>query len=447
MSAPPEGSATARDSNRRESSPGQRLVRSMGQWDLLALTVNSLIASAIYFMPGTIAGLTGAWSPYVHVAAVLVTFIFVLAFAEVASRFTSAGGPYLYAYEAFGPFIGFEIGWIAYLTRLAAVAANYNLFIAYLGYFFPGVSAGIGKVLILLLLMSFLTIMNIRGVRQGARTVDWITIAKIAPLLVLIIAGMFFIDTRNLSLGQFPSSENILRSIFLLSFAYGGFEIVTIPSGESVNPQRHVPKALVLALLIAFVIFVCIQTVGVGVFPAFSRDERPIAALAVSMFGTYGGALVAFGALVSTFGYFGGSILSVPRLTFALSENKQLPRMFSTVHPRFRTPYISILLYSALAFLLAVFSNFITLAAISVVSRLMYYITTCLALLRFRKQSRAPFTIWFGPLIPVLGVCCAVVLLLYTKTEEMYYTAGGILAGTIFYGIVKKSGDRSGSQA
>src|SRR5436309_8737667 len=98
--------------------PGGTLVRSMGKWDLIALCANALIASAIYFMPGTVAGLLGGWSPWIHVAAAGVTLAFILPFAEAASRFREAGGPYLYAYRAFGPFVGFEIGWIAYLTRL-----------------------------------------------------------------------------------------------------------------------------------------------------------------------------------------------------------------------------------------------------------------------------------------------------------------------------------------
>jgi amino acid transporter len=153
------------------------------------------------------------------------------------------------------------------------------------------------------------------------------------------------------------------------------------------------------------------------------------------MFGTYGGGLVAFGALVSTFGYFSGSILSVPRLTFALGEKHQLPKVFCAVHPKYSTPYVSIVVYSTLAFLLAIFSNFITLAAISVVSRLIYYITTCGAALKFRRASRAPFTPALGAVIPVAGICFAVTLLFYTKlkAEEVYFPVGGIVTGTALY--------------
>ena len=415
------------------------LRRSMGQWDLMALTVNALIASAIYFMPGTIAGLTGAWSPYAHIACALVTLTFILSFAEVASRFSAAGGPYLYAYEAYGKFVGFQIGWIAYLTRLAAVAANYNLFIIYFSYFFPGAGSGMMRASVLFLLILLLTLINIRGVSFGAWTVDFITVVKLIPLLIIIGIGIFSIHGSNLVLGAFPSSGNFIRSIFLLSFAYGGFEIVTIPSAESVDPQRHVPRALVGALLIAMVIFVCIQVVGVGVLPSFASAERPIGSLAEAMLGAFGGGLVAFGALVSTFGYFSGSILSVPRLTFALSERRQLPGLFAAVHSKFSTPYVSIIFYSSLAFLLAVSSNFITLAAISVVSRLLYYITTCGAALTFRKRSRAPYTLWFGPIIPLLGIGLACMLLLYTKLEEVLFAAGGIAAGAAVYFVMGKS--------
>src|SRR6266849_3949779 len=151
-------------------SESRSLQRSLGQWDLIALTVNALIASAIYFMPGTVAGLVGPWSPFAHIACALVTLVFILSFAEVSSRFSTAGGPYLYAYEAFGPFIGFEIGWIAYLTRLAATAANYNLFIIYFAYFFPSATSGLMKAVVLFFLIAFLTAINVRGVKYGAWT-------------------------------------------------------------------------------------------------------------------------------------------------------------------------------------------------------------------------------------------------------------------------------------
>ena len=412
------------------------LARVMGQWDLIALTVNGVIASGIYFLPSTIAGLTGPFSPYVYVFCALVTMTFVLSFAEVSSRFDAAGGPYLYAYEAFGKFVGFEIGWIAYLTRLSAVAANYNLFIIYLGHFFPSATAGFLRAFVLFFLIALFTVINVRGVKYGAWTVDVITVVKLLPLLLLIVVGMWFIDSKNLAVPSLPSSEGFMRAMFLLTFTYGGFEIVTIPSGESVDPKRHVPRALLASLGIVTVVYCLVQVISVGVLPSLASEERPTAAVATSLMGVFGGNLVAFGALVSTFGYFSGSILGVPRLTFALAEKKQLPPFFGHIHPRFRTPDVSILFYSALVFLLAVFSNFITLAAVSVVSRLVYYMTTSAAVLVFRKKDPAPFTIPFGPIIPIAGILFALYLLRYPKPEEVYFTIGGVVVGTILYFIV-----------
>ncbi|HEX9829952.1 MAG TPA: amino acid permease [Bacteroidota bacterium] len=415
------------------------LARVLGQWDLIALTVNGVIASGIYFLPSTIAGLTGPFSPFAYLICALITLIFVLSFAEVSSRFDAAGGPYLYAYEAYGKFVGFEIGWIAYLTRLSAVAANYNLFIIYLGHFFPSATSGVLRATVLFTLIAMFTVINIRGVKYGAWTVDVITVAKLLPLLLLILVGLSSIDTGNISIQEVPPYEGFMRAMFLLTFSYGGFEIVTIPSGESVDPKRHVPRALILALVIVAVFYFLVQIVAVGVLPSLATQERPIAAVASTLMGNFGGNLVAFGALLSTFGYFSGSILGVPRLTFALAEKKQLPAAFAKIHPRFQTPYISILFYSVLAFLLAVFSNFITLAAVSVVSRLLYYITTSGAVFVFRRQSKAPFTIPLGPVIPIAGIAFALYLLQYPKLEEVYFAAGGIAIGTVLYFFVKRN--------
>ncbi len=409
----------------------------MGQWDLIALTVNGIIASGIYFLPSTIAGLTGPFSPYVYVICALVTMVFVLSFAEVSSRFDAAGGPYLYAYEAFGKFVGFEIGWIAYLTRLSAVAANYNLFIIYLGHFFPSATAGILRAFVLFLLIAMFTVINIRGVKYGAWTVDVITVAKLLPLLLLIVVGIWFVDSNNLAVQTLPPSGDFMRAMFLLTFTYGGFEIVTIPSGESVDPKRHVPRALLTALVIVTAVYCLVQFVSVGVLPSLASEERPTAAVATTLMGAFGGNLIAFGALLSTFGYFSGSILGVPRLTFALAEKKQLPAFFGHIHAKFRTPDISILFYSTLVFLLAVFSNFITLAAVSVVSRLLYYITTSAAVMKFRQKDPAPFTIPLGPLIPCVGIAFALYLLRYPKPDEVYFTLGGIAAGTVLYLLVR----------
>ncbi len=413
------------------------LLRVMGRWDLVALTIDSIIGSGIFFLPATVAGLLGPFSPFAYLICALVTLTFILSFAEASSRFDTGGGPYRYAHDAFGKFAGFQVGWIVYLTRLAGTAANLGLFVSYLGYFLPVLSAEPARTMVLLVITSVLAVINILGVRQGALAVDIVTIAKVLPLLLVIIPGLFLIDGKNLALGAPPPYENFMRSIFLLTFAFGGFEIMTIPSGEAIDPRSNTPRALITGMLIVAAIYSLTQLVATGVLSDLPAAERPLAALANAVLGPAGGIVIAAGAVISTLGLVTGNILGAPRLTFALAENRQLPAFFSRIHPAFRTPDVSICVYAGIVFLLAALSNFVTLAAISVVSRLLFYISTCASVLVFRRTSRAPFTLPFGAAIPVLGIAFACYLLRYTKTEELYFTIGGIVVGSALYGFTR----------
>jgi amino acid transporter len=415
------------------------LIRVMGRWDLVALTIDSIIGSGIFFLPATIAGLLGPFSPYAYLICALVTLTFILSFAEVSSRFETGGGPYRYAHDAFGKFAGFQVGWIVYLTRLAGTAANLGLFVAYLGYFLPGVGSEPARVTVLLLVTAVLAFINILGVRQGAFAVDIITIAKVLPLVVVIVPGLFLIEGKHFAPGILPPYDNVMRAVFLLTFAFGGFEIMTIPSGEAINPRSNVPRALITGMLIVASLYFFTQLVATGVMEDLSTAERPLAELASVVLGPLGGSVIAIGAVISTLGLVTGNILGAPRLTHALGENRQLPAFFSHVHPAFRTPDVSICVYAGIIFLLAAFSNFITLAAISVVSRLLFYISTCASVLVFRRRDRAPFTLPFGSAIPVLGILLACYLLRYTKIGELYFTIGGIIVGTVLYALTRRS--------
>jgi len=415
------------------------LIRAMGRWDLTALTVNSIIGSGIFFLPATIAGLVGAFGPYAYIVGAVVTLTFILSFAEVSSRFDTGGGPYRYAYHAFGPFAGFQVGWLVYITRIAATAASCSLFVSYLADFLPAASQGWAKIVTLLILTGTLALINVRGVKYGALTIDLITVAKVLPLLLVIAGGMFKIDAANLAPGALPEYGNLMRSLFLLTFAFGGFEVMTIPSGETINPRFHVPRALITGTLIVAAIYFMLQLTAAGALPSLANEPRPLAALAGSIMGPAGARLVAAGAVASTFGLIGANILGAPRLTFALGENRQLPAFFAHVHPVFRSPDFSIIICSALLFLLAALSDFVTLAAISVVSRLLYYFSTCATVLVFRRKDRAAFHLPLGAAIPVAGMVFACFLLRFARIEEMYYTIGGIVAGTALYLLVRRS--------
>src|SRR6266702_442895 len=145
-------------SNRSVSNEG--LVRGIRKWDLVAVTINGIIGAGIFGLPSKVYGLIGGYSLIAFVACALVVMLIILCFAEVGSRFDATGGPYLYAREAFGPTVAFEVGWLIWLARLTAFAANCNLLIIYLGYFWPGATTALWRVTIICLVVISLTAIN-----------------------------------------------------------------------------------------------------------------------------------------------------------------------------------------------------------------------------------------------------------------------------------------------
>ena len=171
------------------------LVRAMGRWDLTAVGVNQVIGSGIFVLPASVAMLVGVpSSPCPFVLAGVANTLIVLCFAEVSTRFRKTGGPYLYAREAFGSFVGFEVAWMLWLTRLASLAALANALALYLAYFLPGASSGGGRIAVVTVTIGGLALINFLGVRYGSWTVNFFTVSKLVPLLGFVFIGVFFVD-------------------------------------------------------------------------------------------------------------------------------------------------------------------------------------------------------------------------------------------------------------
>src|SRR5277367_1855131 len=187
MTPPQNGVA---QSSSGQTSPTQTsLVRAIGRWSLAALAVNSIIGSGIFGLPATVAGLLGKRSVLAVLIAGAAMGVIMACFAEVASQFSEAGGPYLYARTAFGRLVGILVGWMLYLSQTAAPAANANLFVVYLAEFWPAAKAPWPRFVILTLLIGLLALINIRGARQGTAVSNITTVAKILPLLMVVSAG------------------------------------------------------------------------------------------------------------------------------------------------------------------------------------------------------------------------------------------------------------------
>jgi len=398
-------------------SHSQQLVRAIGRWSLTALVVNSVIGSGVFGLPSTVAGLLGNLSPIAVLLAGAGMGVIFGCFAEVASRFQQAGGPYLYARAAFGRGMGIQMAWMLLLGQVAAPAANANLFVIYLGEFWPHARDPLPRALILTILVGVLALINVRGVRAGTQVSNFFTAAKLLPLFAVIGMGLFVMQAY--SGGISPSAQAAvtatqwLKAVLLLVFAYGGFETALAPMGEAKDPRRDAPFALFAALLACTVIYALIQWVVVGVLPDAAHSERPLADVARIAVGSFGAALVAVGALISFYGYLSAKILGMPRVTFALAEQGDFPKAFAAVHPRFHTPYVSILVFAALVWVFALSGEFKWNVTLSAVARLLYYGVCCAALpvLRRKQIGNAGFRLPAGNFFAGLAVlmCAALV--------------------------------------
>jgi amino acid transporter len=400
------------------------LVRAIGRWSLAALIVNCIIGSGVFGLPSVLASLLGRASIVAVLVGAVAMAIILACFAEVSSRFAQTGGPYLYAQDAFGRFMGIQIAWLVWFVRLASCAANANLFVIYLGEFWPQATLSAMKLMILTVLIGILAVINLFGVRAGTRVSTSFTVAKLSSLALVVISGtIYLIATHRIVLTPSVVSgpNNWAKAIVLLIFAYGGFEAALISAGEAKDPRRDMPFGLFTALIVCAVIYGLIQWVVVGILPDPGHSERPLADVARIVIGHGGAALIAFGALFSIYGYLSGNMLATPRITFALAERGDFPSFFGLVHSRFRTPYFSILVFALLVWVLALFGSFAGNATLSAGSRLFYYGAICAALPMLRRKQHAPALLQVpgGTFLAVCGVLLCIYLLTqieYTKS-------------------------------
>jgi APA family basic amino acid/polyamine antiporter len=420
-----------------ETSPSQQLIRAIGRWSLTALVVNSIIGSGVFGLPSAVAGRLGKISPLAVLLAGVGMAIIFGCFAEVASHFQDAGGPYLYTRAAFGRGMGIQVAWMLFLGQVAAPAANANLFVIYLGEFWPHARDPLPRAIILTILVGVLAFINVRGVRAGTQVSNFFTAAKLVPLFAVIALGLFVLHAHPVAIAPSTSGAATigqwLSAVLLLVFAYGGFETALVPMSEAQAPRRDAPFALFVALATCTVIYVLIQWVVVGVLPDAAHSDRPLADVARVAVGPYGAGLVAVGALISFYGYLGAKILGMPRVTFALAERGDFPKAFAAVHPRFHTPYVSILVFAALVWGFALTGEFKWNVTLSAVARLLYYAVCCAALpvLRRKQPGDARFRLPAGNVFAGIAVLlCAVLVTQVDRSQSL------IVAATIAFGLL-----------
>jgi APA family basic amino acid/polyamine antiporter len=417
-----------------------RLVRAIGLFGLTAIAVNGVIGSGIFALPSTVASLVGTSSPVAYVIAALLIALIAACFAEAGGMFERTGGPYLYAREAFGGFIGFEVGWMFLLSRLAAAAAISNAFASYLGYFWPPLASGAGRVAAITLLVAGLAWVNLAGIRHSSRAVNVLTIAKLVPLLLFISVGLFFVDSDRYEFFALPEMNGLQQASLALIFAFGGFENASIPAEEARDPRENLPVALLIAIALTTILYILIQVVAQGTLSNIASDKTPLASAGRGFLGPMGGAIIAAGAVLSTGGSISALALVGPRILYAFAEGGQFPAALARVHPRYRTPHVAIVVFAVAAWAVALYGNVAVLVMVSAIARLSFSAATCLAVpvLR-RKMPDAPrsFKLPFGPLIPILAAILSIWLLAGITRNQAIAGAGALLVGAVLYFIFR----------
>jgi amino acid transporter len=414
------------------------LRRELGKWDLTALGVNQVIGGAVFAVPATLAASLGSWSWLAIGVVGLLAMAVALNFAEAGSRFDGTGGPYLYTRAAFGRFVSFEVGWVVWLVRVTSWASVVNVLVSALGFYWPAVTTGVARQALITSVALVIMAVNIRGIRQSSLVVNALTIAKLTPLVVFILLGLPHVSVAALWPDAGLTWPQISKTVLVLIFAFGGYEVIPVPAGEARDPRRAVPFAMITTIAIVTAVLILAQIVALGTLPGLATSTTPLADAALVFIGAGGALLMTAGAAVSVAGNNMGAALSGSRSLFALAEQGDIPRVFGHIHAKYRTPDVAIVATCLTTLALALTGSFAQLAAVSAIGRLIVYSGTCASVLRLRRQGPAPFTIAGGAVVPVVALAICVAMLAGATGDQLQRGGLALVAGALLFIIARR---------
>jgi amino acid transporter len=395
----------------RVASPG--LLRGLGRFDVIALTVNSIVGAGVLALPGKLAIDAGNWSLAVILAAFVVVSLLALTLAEVASRFDVTGGPQYYAQVTFGPLTGFTVGWLFTLSSLASTALIAQVMLDYAVALWPALAASWPRAIVITLVTISLAVINVRGVARGAWIGNVLTIAKMLPLGLIALVGLWFAGWNNIPASAPRQPDGLSGALQVAIFACVGFHVAAVVAGEMRDPRRDLHVSILGGLGIACLLYLLLMLACFGVLPDTAASALPLVDVARTFLGQTGATLMAVAAVVSCAGGLTVQMLVGPRYVYALGVAHDLPRSIAAVHRAFRTPHVAIIVYAAVAWLLTITGTFKYLLAIFVISRILAHGSTAAALIVLRRrEGPAPVVVRGGIVIAVLALfaCAGIVL-------------------------------------
>ena len=415
-----------------------QLRREIGFFGAAFLVLNSVIGAGIFALPGKVAVNAGLYSPWLFLVVGVLFISVVLTFAELASYYDQTGGPVLYASDAFGPVVGFGTGWLIFLSRMTAFAANANVMATYLASLSDVFASGPMRARIITAVTAGLTWANIHGVKDGVRTMSVLTVLKVVPLLLLVALGLQHVTGATLLPAGDIAIENLGGTTLLLIYAYVGFETIGVTAGETNQPRKTIPAALVRTVVLTGLLYFMIVLVFVSLVPPTDYATATLVDVGRSLAGTVGALVITLAAVFSIGGNLAGSMLAAPRIIFALAEKRQLPAWFAHVHQRHATPHNAVLVMGAMALTLALSSNFVSLAVGSAVVRLIGFVICIAALPRIRRNADAEtrekaYRLPGGLLIPGIAMLVCVWLVMQSQLQDWLRVSVLLAIGLALY--------------
>jgi len=383
--------------------------------------INAIVGAGILGLPSATFALVGSYSVLTWLACGLVTSAIALCLAEVSTRFPDSGGPYLYAYVVFGPTVGFITGWLRWISIVVSFATVCNLLVAYLSLLLPEVAGGFGRFLTITIVTGGLTVVLGRGLRGTVWMSSALSIGKLLLLVLFILAGAFFFDGSRIHTAPLPDAKDMAAALLLSIFAFFGFETGAVAAGELADPARDQPVAILASVGLTTVLFALLQLICIGTLDSLAASSRPVADAATAMLGSLGGVLVTVGAVPLLLGTLLANMINSSRTMYAMGERSQMPRFVASVHPRWRTPLVAIVIGGACAWIATLASTFTTAITIAVGTRVLGYMVICAALPVMRRRKDAPaatFRLPAGDLLAGIALLASMGLLAAAPSRE-----------------------------
>jgi APA family basic amino acid/polyamine antiporter len=434
---------------RENTTPAATLERRLGLWSAIFLVIGITIGSGIFRTPAVVASrvpdplaVLGVW-----LAGGLMALAGALSFAELSASLPHSGGPYVFLREGLGRLPAFMYGWtqltLLRATSLAAIATVFSEYLLRSLGFIPSEDSDlVGYVAAAAL--AFATTANVLGVRLGAWIVGLTTTAKYGGLAAIICAAFLLGDAHGASAAHFTESAgDVTISMFGLAlvsvlWAYDGFADLSFAAGEVADPQRNMPRALILGTFAIVAIYLLANVAYLYVLPFHTLASSPLVAadtLAV-IFGRAGVTLVSVLVMISTFGTLNGVMLSSPRIFFAMADDGLLFRRVAAVHPTFGTPHVAVLLTGMLGIVLALIRTFEQLTETFVLATWPFHLLTIVALYRLRRtrpDMKRPYKAVGYPYVPAIFAAASAFLMLNALIAQPLET--GIVLALILIAV------------